>query len=424
MADGVLKLISIITFTLGIPSGLIAQINMDAHLRNRFELRDGYQKLAAAGSVPAALVSQRTRVTLNYQSEQLKIKIAAQDVRLWGDNPIMSVTGTGDNATLGLFEGYAEIRLGNRGWLSTGRQQLIYDKEWIFAARNWNQNGIAYDAAVLKLKFSNCNLHVGSSWNTMTEGTSDNFYPSSRIKSLNYVWLNHKITSTINISLIQVASGVTKSDSENKLYFRQTSGIFAEFKKEHFNAYGNAYYQYGKNQQGKSVNAFLIHLDASYQTGRYTAGTGFAILSGNQHIGSEQLKDRLFDNLYGARHRYFGFLDYFRSSDHTQQGGLNDYFVSFDATITERINLRNVCHYFRLNQPNPLTLRNKNLGFENDLVLKYTFNNWGTFESGFMFILPTETLQAIQNVPDAKFSRFVYFQLTIMPTWITAVAMK
>ncbi len=417
MAKGILKRLLLLIISLHVPALLSAQLRIESQLRNRFEWRDGYQKLAAARSTPAVLISQRTRLTLCYETEFLNIKIASQDVRLWGDDPNISSTGTGDNATLGLFEGYAEIRLGRSVWFSAGRQQLVYDKEWIFSTRNWNQNGIAYDAAVLKMKLSDWNFHLGSTWNTLNERGSDNFYPANRIKSIHYLWLNNKIVPSFNFSLLHVASGVTKSDDENKLYFRQTSGVFAEFKKGDFSVWSNLYYQYGKNQTGKNVNAFLADYDASYRLGTSIIGNGLSILSGNNQVGTAQTNDRLFDMLYGVRHRYFGNLDYFRTfSSHTLQGGLANFYLYIDIDVTKKWNIRNTCHYFRLDQVNPLTPANKNLGFENDLIVKYKFNSWGTLESGFLFMLPTESLKTIQNVPDAKFSNFTYFQLTILPT--------
>lgn len=417
MAIRIIKPFVLFIFFLLISLWSFAQIKVEAQLRNRLERRDGYQKLAASGSTPAVLISQRTRLTLCFETELLKIKIAPQDVRLWGDDPNIGSTGTGDNATLGLFEGYAEIRLGNSSWLSVGRQQLVYDKEWIFATRNWNQNGIAYDAAVLKIKLTDWNFHLGSTWNTLNERGSDNFYPSNRIKSIHYLWLNKKIVSFLNFSFLHVASGVTKSDTENKLYYRQTSGVFAEFKKGDFSVWSNLYFQYGKNQIGKKVSAFLADYDPSYRMGASAIGTGMAILSGNKQVGTGQTNDRLFDMLYGVRHRYLGNLDYFRTlSSHTLQGGLADFYFYFDIDASKKWNIKNTCHYFRLDQANTLTPDNKNLGFENDLVVKYKFSTWGTLESGFLFMLPTQSLKTIQNVPDAKFSNFTYFQLTILPT--------
>ena len=41
-------------------SAIQAQFSINAQLRNRFEVRDGYQKLATDGAAPAVFVSQRT----------------------------------------------------------------------------------------------------------------------------------------------------------------------------------------------------------------------------------------------------------------------------------------------------------------------------------------------------------------------------
>lgn len=394
-----------------------AQFKVDAQLRDRFEFRDGYQKLSAEGSTPTSFISQRTRISFSYETENLKFKITPQDVRIWGGDAVVSSTGVANNTNIGLFEGYADVKLGSFGWVTAGRQQLKYDNERIFAARNWNQTGLSYDALVFKLSLSEWNLHIGGSWNTLTEVTTDNFYPISRIKSFNYLWLNRKFNDNFNASLLHVASGVTETDTTNALNFRQTTGIYSEYKKGDLNIWGNIYYQYGKNQKGTDVSAFLIDADASYKIGKFTPGIGLSYLSGNSKTGTDQTTDNLFDVLYGARHKYFGFMDYFRSfSSHTKQGGLADYYFYLDYKFSKSVSIRNIGHYFQLAQTNPTTPTDKNLGYENDLVLKYKFNDWGALESGYMFFLPTESLKTIQGVANDKFSQFFYLQLTITPT--------
>jgi len=394
-----------------------SQFKVDAQLRNRFELRDGYQKLALNGSTPTALISQRSRITFSYTTDNLKLVFTPQDVRLWGGDAVVSSSGVASNTTIGLFEGYAEIKLSNLGWVSAGRQQLKYDNERILAARNWNQNGLSYDAFVFKLKLSDWDLHIGSSWNTLKESGADNLYPASRIKSLNYLWLSRKINENFSASLIHVASGITQTDTTNTLKFRQTTGIYSEYKVNAFNIWGNIYYQYGKNQKGTDVSAFLIDADASYKIGNFTPGLGFGYLSGNTKTGTAQTTDNLFDVLYGARHKYFGFIDYFSSfSSSTKQGGLADYYLYLDYQFSKSVSVRNIGHYFQLAQTNPTTPTDKNLGYENDLVLKYKFNDWGALESGYMFFLPTESLKTIQGLANNKFSQFFYLQLTITTT--------
>ncbi|HPG33432.1 MAG: alginate export family protein [Lentimicrobium sp.] len=410
------NLISIVLFTVLFVQHGNAQFSIDAQLRNRFELRDGYQKLAAAGSSPTALISQRTRLSFSFENNYLKIKLTPQDVRLWGDQTTLNSTGVGDNPSLDLLEAYAELKIGNAGWISAGRQQLVYDSRRLLGDRNWNQNGIAYDALVMKLNLSHWNLHTGIVWNTMAESLSENLYPSSRIKNLNFFWLNKKINDRLNLSLLHISSGITKTDTTSSLHFRHTTGFYAEYKTKQLNVWANAYYQYGRSQKGNHVSAYLIDADASYKTGEFTTGIGLGYLSGNNQTITTDKTDKLFDPLYGNRHRFFGFIDYFRTfTTHTKQGGLADYYLWLDYKFSKKTSIRNTLHSFALAQTNPATPNDKGLGVENDLILKYKFNEWGDLESGYCFFLPTQTLKTIQNVPDNKFSQFFYLQLTITP---------
>ena len=392
-----------------------AQLDIDAHLRLRGEFRDGYQKLATEGSNPATLVSQRTRISFVYANPLLKVRITPQDVRLWGDQTRMN-NGVGDNPSLDVFEAFAEVKLHSKIWLSAGRQQLVYDNRRILGDRNWNQNGISYDAFIIKAKPGKFDLHAGTTWNTLTESLSENFYPETRIKSINYLWVNRKFDSNVSVSMLHVSSGVTRSDSSNTLYFKHTTGLYGEYKGEILRTWGNVYYQCGRNQKGNNVSAYLIDADVSFFTGRLTPGIGISYLSGNSRLPSKNHADNLFDVLYGNRHRYFGFLDYFRIfAKDTKQGGLADYYCWLDYRFNDRLSVRNTWHYFSLAATNPTTPAKRELGTENDFILKYRFANFGELEIGHCFFPPTASLRELQSVENSKFSHFVYAQLTLTP---------
>jgi hypothetical protein len=397
---------------------LQAQFNIDAQLRNRFELRDGYRELSAKGATPAGLIWQRTRISFSYETENFKIKFTPQDVRLWGDESQRSSTGVfGDDASLELFEAYAELKTGNLGWVSVGRQELNYDNQRLLSARNWNNNGMTYDAVLLKLKAAGWDIHLGSTWNSLTEASSDNFYPSNRIKNLNFLWSNHAFGENLKLSFLHTAVGITETDTTNTLYYKHTTGFYSTYKNKGLNLWGEAYYQYGKTNAGMDVNAYLLAFDGSYKAGKFTPGIGITILSGNSKTGTEQTTENLFDIHYGARHRFYGFMDYFRNfPSNTKQGGLADYYFYLDYQFSKSVSVRNIGHYFQLAQTNPTTPNDKNLGYENDFVLKYKFSDWGTLESGYLFYLPTETLETMQGVDNAGFQQFLYIQLTLIPT--------
>jgi hypothetical protein len=393
-----------------------AQFKVDSQLRDRFELRDGYKKLAAIRSNPTALVSQRTRISFCYEIENLKIKVTPQDVRIWGDDMNVTLGGNnGNEASLDLFEGYFELKLSPWAWVSVGRQQLVYDNQSLLSNANWNQNGIATDAVVFKFNPKGWILHLAGSWNTQTE--NNNHYPSSRYKTLNFLWINRKVNDNLSLSFLHVASGVMETDTTSNINFRQTSGVFGAFKRERFDFWADAYYQFGKNQTGGKVGACMIDAEVSYNLNQLTLGVGYGYQSGNNKVGADIKTDNNFDYLYRSRHTYHGGMDYFSNFDtHTKRAGLVNSYFFFNYKASKSISIRNTGHYFQLAQTNPSTSADKNLGFENDLVLCFKFSDWGTLESGYAFFLPTESLKTIQGVPNHKFSQFFYLQLTLTPT--------
>jgi len=87
--------------------------------------------------------------------------------------------------------------------------------------------------------------------------------------------------------------------------------------------------------------------------------------------------------------------------------------AQFKVDLQYRPGFEIIGHFFSLAQTNAVTPDPKYLGFENDLVVKYNFSEWGVMESGYSFFLPTEVLKTIQNVQDNKFSQFFYLQLVI-----------
>ena len=405
---------------------LKAQLTIDAQYRTRGEMRQGYQKLAADGADAAIFISQRTRLSVTWETDGLLLRFSPQDVRVWGDEQSSSTTGVfGDDASLDLFEAYTAIRTGSHSSLTVGRQQLVYDHQRLLAARNWNQNGLSYDAFLFKWEPSVWSVHAAVSWNSTGENTSDNNYDPDRIKTLAFVWINYNPDKNATVSISHLASGQTKSDTENKQYFRQTTGVYSRLKQGDWSLVGNIYYQFGKNQSGSDVSAVLFDLETQYQCGPLTPGIGASYLSGNKHQGTEQGTDHLFDVLYGARHGFFGGMDYFRSfSSNTKDAGLAAGYAFLDWKISPKTSLKNTAWSFWLAQTNEQTPDQKTLGFENDLVLKHKFSDWGTIESGYLFFVPDKTLKTIQSVPDNRFSHFFYLQLSITPQLFNGINFK
>jgi hypothetical protein len=391
----------------------VAQLKVDAQYRPRIEVRNGYRELIPEGTAPSIIASQRMRLSFVYETDNLKLKFSPQDVRVWGDENLTSSTGVyGNDASLDLFEGYVELKPTSSLRLSIGRQTLVYDNQRLLAMRNWNQNGLAYDALVLKWKREKWDVHVGTSWNSLDATTSNNTYPTKRIKSLNFVWLGREFTDNLKFSFLHIASGVTETDTTNTLHFRQTSGVYFNYNSNVVKAKTNIYFQYGNNNRGQKVSAFLADADIMLNTGRLTPGIGISYLSGNNDINGGT--DHLFDVLYGARHRFFGHMDYFRNMpSHTNGGGLTDLYGYLNLEVSEKLRLKNTGHFFSLAQTNENTPSDKYLGYENEVELKYQINNWGALKAAWLFYLTTDSFEQIQSINDPASPQFFYVSLTV-----------
>lgn len=398
------------------PISLHAQLKVEAQLRTRAELRDGYRSMLSSSEDPSFIVSQRTRLALIYKTELLSLKVVPQDVRVWGDEMRASSTGVyGDDASLDLHEAYAELKLNDQSSLKLGRQELSYDYERLLARRNWNQHGLAYDAVLIKWQRHAWQVHIAGSWNSLSETTANNLYLPERIKSLNFVWINRELGKHTNLSVLHIASGITETDSTNTLHFRQTTGAYLKAHTDKLRARGNVYFQYGKNNAGNTISAFIVDADICYEFGKIVSGVGGSYLSGDEDVTDKS--DHLFDVLYGARHRYFGHMDYFRNmSSHTRGGGLVDLYAYLNFRLKDHLQLKNTGHYFRLAETNQLTPQSRRLGYENELECKYTFAKWGALKSAWVLYAPTDALCQLQGVSDKKMQHFFFLELTLTPT--------
>lgn len=392
---------------------LKAQFSIEAEIRPRAELRNGYQQLIPQSAEPSFLISQRTRLRFSYQQENFRWVIAPQDVRVWGDEKNHTTAGNlGDEASLDLHEAYVELKMNPSLGIKAGRMELSYDNEWLLGRRNWNQSGIASDALLIKYATQQWNVHAALSWNSLKETLVNNFYPADRYKTLAFLWLNRSFNTHHSFSWIFTGTGQTPTDTVNTLHFRYTTGFYYRLNTGQLQGDANFYYQFGKNQAAQKVSAFLGTGNLIYNERKLKPGTGFVVSSGNKNpaLGA----DHVFDLIYSARHKFLGHIDYFRNlSSHVKQAGIIDTYFSLSWTANPRLTVINTLHNFRVMVNNPSVTGSKQLGIENDLILRYKLAEWGSLEYGLLWLSPSATLKQIQQVSEPATPLFSYLMLTI-----------
>jgi hypothetical protein len=389
----------------------VAQLQIQGEFRPRFEYRRGYRNIIAENQEDAIFISQRTRLSLYYSLPKVSFGLSIQDVRIWGDETSYSSSGVfGDNASMDLNEAWINIALYSHGNLKLGRQYWTYEDERLVSVRNWNQSQVKYDAILFQHKAKKLNFDVGLSWNNSAENISGNDYPTDRMKTLNFAYLKGPVAGWADLSAMVLVSGFTRTDSTPDLNLQATYAGYANFKTGDLKASLSGFYQNGRSRAGKITNAFMFSIKGDYRLNKVTLGAGIDYLSGNDAARDEisyQEKEHSFDLLYGARHKYYGHLDYFSSLQKaTGSGGLVDIFLKFSWKFTKKASLNADLHHFSLqNNVKDLSYEgtgtqylDKKLGPEADLNISWDILDCINLKAGYSVMFPGESMIILQGM--------------------------
>ncbi|MCD4789983.1 MAG: hypothetical protein K8R37_08295, partial [Bacteroidales bacterium] len=134
-----------------------------------------------------------------------------------------------------------------------------------------------------------------------------------------------------------------------------------------------------------------------------------------------------FDIFYGSRHKYYGLMDYFSNMRiATANGGLVDLYGGLKYKLSDKYDISLDYHYFslqnRVSDPTAEDEINKSLkrtlASELDLAFGIKIFKEVKISGGFSFLLPTESLEKIQDVKpgSSKFAYWGWIMLTARPT--------
>ena len=405
---------------------LHAQLKFDAELRPRAEVLHGYKNLPDSASIPALFISQRSRIGASYKHEKYELRLSIQDVRVWGDESYYSSTGIyGDYSSLDLKEAWIKLLLTENLSIKMGRQQLKYGDQRLLAARNWNQNGMSYDAIVIGYN-NKFQLDAGFSYNACKENAFETIYDTNKIKTFNYLYFNNEWFPEFKTSLIYIASGYQKSTNAGIIYIKNTAGADATYSISNTTLFASGYFQFGKNRLGEDVKAFLLSANAKQKIHQLTIGIGGDMVSGQDFTNTSSdyiTTDHQFDLLYGARHSYFGCLDYFSNLPKATKGaGLVDTYLKTSYKATKKLTAQADYHYLMLQnnipEPNSNSSYDKKLGSELDFTLTYKPMNEVSLALGYSFFIPTQTMETFQKIKastGSEFPQWAYIMFTFKP---------
>lgn len=352
--------------------------------------------------MPELYATQRNRLSINYQSQRLRLHASPQEIHVWGKSGRFSRVGH-----VNFFEAYAEPRLGKNLSVRIGRQALSLDNGRIFSAAPWGQQSRAHEGIRLLYKRKlESDVTIA-----FTRPYTRHFDPPySPVGAHNYKYLfvhhlKHRFANQITLTTINAMDVFRRTTADKRFYRRVTNGGRLEYTKGWLYATVNAYYQYGQTASSKKIRAYYVQPEISASAGRTLLRLGAEILSGSKSTAPTEIYAS-FVPLYGVAWKFMGNMNLFTRfpADVNEKGLVNPYlFMIYQAG--KKLSLRADAHLFYSQYPLLAEGRETDgtyLGFESDLSLNYKPIKSLEIIYGFSCTFADRRMELLGKVPDAS----------------------
>jgi hypothetical protein len=411
------------------------QLSVSAQLRTRIELRDGSFRPLLPNERPAALISDRVRLSINHQYKDiLEVKIVPQTVSIWGQaNMVQGVENSGNK--LALFEAWSRLRLAENWAIKMGRQVISLDDERFFGELDWAQGGRAHDALSIQYKQAKIDLRGYFGYNqnykalygNNASNPTGNLYNTTDAlpyKWMQTVWLGYQVSKQTKLSFLINNLGLQQSlvVTDTLVRYQQTYGTTLNYQGKKIGSQVAAYFQGGRNINGVTTQAYMLSAQVNgIINPKWSIGLGSDLMSGND-LGFAQNKNTAFNPYFHTGHKFYGAMDYFYSGNGHKNTGVSDTYLNIGFQASPAFNAKLSAHqFFTPNRvKNINTTFKSDLGQEIDITLSHKFNKFAALSGGYSFYLASPTLNYLKNTVLAKpYQNWAWMSLNITPTLVS-----
>lgn len=403
-------------------TGLSAQegeneTSMSVQIRPRAEYRNGALFPRYEGQEAAGFITNRARLSLDYKRNDLSMKVAAQHVGVWGQDPQID-----KNGRFILNEAWAKLYLHNYFYAQLGRQSLVYDDERILGGLDWNVAGRYHDALKLGYEKDRNKFHLILAFNQNDEKIIGGTYYTAGAqpyKSMQTLWYSYAETnfslSALFMNLGQEGGDAATQDADTR--YLQTFGLNMNYLYNALKLQGSVYLQSGKTSADVSVSAWMAALKASYRmSNQIEVMVGTDYLSG---LDSDDTKYKAFNPLYGTHHKFYGSMDYFYASSflNAQHPGLWDKYAGINLKASGNMNLSFTYHHFSITSDVIHAGKevDKGLGSELDFQLDWQIKKDVKLSAGYSTMFGSESMDIMKGGSHKSWQDWGWVSLNINP---------
>jgi len=367
----------------------------------------------------------RARLSFNYSRSWLEAKVALQQAGTWG----MS------GGSFGINEAWVGVK-SPKGWFAKmGRQVLAYDDERIIGTNDWSVTAPSHDVLRMGYEGQQHHLHLLLAYNQNPENTfGQTFYTGGvqPYKSMQTLWYHFNTPKSVfGASLLFMNIGMQNADaSDPTTFFQQLAGTYMAFTPKHWSLEGAAYYQFGREEHGSIMDAYMFSLKAEFKPREsYSVFGGYDYLSGDQYFAipaQGQIgivfhdKIRGFNPIYGSHHEFYGAMEFFYIGAYVNgfTPGLQNAFLGGTYHPVKDLELKTAFHYFSIATDLPGV--EKPLGLEVEFTANYAITKYFNMEVGYTYMHGTETMKHLKRVSDGQQLHWAYLQLVVNPDVFSA----
>ena len=312
--------------------------------------------------------------------------IQLQDSRLFGAEDTTGATSTlRYTANVDMRLGYVHIKrlFWKRLSYKFGRMEFIYGAERLLGSNQWSHVGRAFDGSVLSFNFNkiqidliNVTLYESNTSEDTTDG--DN--------TLNGIWAKIGLSEKNNLDVYILTDDDQEIDSKDRPKMeRVTLGSHFIGKIGRFDVETEFNFQTGTMNYNRDIWAyyFTSSVDYAFSARMHpNLSLGFDYVSGDN---PDTKQYECFNTLYPAKHRFFGYMDYFTDMPkHTRNLGLNDVMLKTKLSLMQNLSMNIDVHRFQLSQLAIFEdgLSSRDLGTEMDLTFNFNYHESVQFRVG------------------------------------------
>ncbi|MBW3466941.1 alginate export family protein [Arthrospiribacter ruber] len=397
-----------------------AQVTISAEVRPRTEFRNGFKTLREKSYDPVLFTEQRSRIYMDYASENFRMMVSFQDIRIWGESPQIFKTELGKTF---INEAWGQYYFNPEFSLKVGRQMISYDNERILGGLEWAQQGRRHDAVlfIYEKAESRTKLHVGAAYNQDSDVPEPRFYQApgasfynvaGNYKTFQYAWYN-KLMDNGSLSLIAMNVGIQNADST--VSFKQTWGAHGFQNIAGVKFGGDFFYQTGK-QGSRDVRAMLAGINATVITKLTPLTLGVEYISGDKDPTDSRIT--AFSPDFGTNHAHNGFMDYFFVGPENASVGVTDFYLKSSFPLAGGVLNLNIHEFLtgssQFDQEG--VKLNRTMGTEVDLVFVKQLKGGVTWHLGYSQMFATETMMALRGGDKSLIHNWAWTMITFKPT--------